>query len=140
MPLVTKIKADELPLKAITINDSKTFIESILDVSDDGEIDFKSKVPVVLDFYADWCGPCKGLSPIMDELADEYKGRVGFYKIDIEKAEQVAISFGVMSIPTLMFISENELPVRIPGAISKAEMKKVIEEHLLKKDDNNKSK
>ena len=139
MSLVAKVRADEIPIKATIINDTETFIENVLGISDGGEIEFKSKVPVVLDFYADWCGPCKGLSPIMDELADEYKGKIGFYKINIDEANQIAISFGVMSIPTLMFISENELPVRIPGAISKAEMKKVIEEHLLKKDDNNKS-
>tara|TARA_Y100000310_G_scaffold288500_1_gene314150 strand:+ start:288 stop:716 length:429 start_codon:yes stop_codon:yes gene_type:complete len=142
MPITSKVSIYDIKVKATNIEDSEFFIKNILSVDDNGEINFKSKIPVVLDFYADWCGPCKGLSPIMDELADEYKGRVGFYKIDIDKADQIAISFGVMSIPTLIFFpnKKDNKPIRIPGAISKTETKKIIEEHLLKKDDNNKSK
>ena len=135
MPLVVKMNPEDIPKKADVITDSKDFMDNILNVTDDNEIDVKIDVPMVLDFYADWCGPCIGLSPVIDDLANEYKNKINFYKIDIDKASDVAMLFNVMSIPTLIFISnkKNEKPIKVPGAMSNIEIKEIIEEHLLKK-------
>lgn len=85
---------------------------------------FKSvnKKPVVVDLYATWCGPCKRLSPILDELAAEYKGAVDFYKIDIDKNPQITSAFGVQSIPMIIFIPVNGKPEVMVGLAPKSEI------------------
>ncbi len=109
--------------------------------------DFKSKIwnlqgtewqyighsPVVIDFYTTWCGPCKRLAPIMEELASENCGKVIFFKIDIEKEPELARKFGINSIPTLMFIPVSGMPGMLQGLREKAELQGVINKHLLNK-------
>lgn len=85
-----------------------------------------SKKPVVIDLYATWCGPCKRLSPILDELATEYKGAVDFYKIDIDKNPQIASAFGVQSIPMVIFIPVNGEPQVMVGLAPKSEIQQKI--------------
>lgn len=89
--------------------------------------------PAIIDFYADWCGPCKKIAPILDELATEYKNQIYIYKINIDKEPELAQLFGVRSIPSLLFVPMRELPRMAQGALPKAELKKGIEELLLKK-------
>lgn len=86
-----------------------------------------SKKPVVVDLYATWCGPCKRLSPILDELAAEYKGAVDFYKIDIDKNPQITSAFGVQSIPMVILIPVNGEPEVINGFRYKAVIKQKLE-------------
>lgn len=93
---------------------------------------FLGKSPVVIDFYTTWCGPCKRLAPIMEELAKEYCGKVTFYKIDIEKEPEIAQKFGIHSIPTLMFIPASGTPGLLQGLRDKEELKGVIDKHALK--------
>ena len=88
--------------------------------------------PAIIDFYADWCGPCKMIAPILEELANDYDGDIYIYKIDIDKENELAGAFGISSIPTLLFIPMNEIPQMLQGARSKTEYKKVIDEFLLK--------
>lgn len=89
--------------------------------------------PAIIDFYASWCGPCKMLSPILDEIAGEYKDSIIVYKVNTEKEQELAAVFGIKSIPTLLFIPLNETPQMTQGAMGKADLKKIIDKVLLKK-------
>lgn len=94
---------------------------------------FLGDKPCIVDFYASWCGPCKMIAPILDELAKEYAGQINIYKVDTEKEQELAAAFGVRSIPTLLFCPMNGQPQMVQGAMSKEDFKKAIEEILLKK-------
>lgn len=89
--------------------------------------------PAIVDFYADWCGPCKAIAPVLEELAGEYDGQIYIYKINTDKEQELAAAFGIRSIPTLLFIPMNEAPQMAQGALPKSEFKKAIDEVLLKK-------
>lgn len=89
--------------------------------------------PCLIDFYADWCGPCKMVAPILEELAEEYEDEIYIYKIDTEKEQELSMAFGVRSIPTLLFCPIGEDPQMAAGALPKATLKEVIDEVLLKK-------
>lgn len=89
--------------------------------------------PALVDFYADWCGPCKKVAPILEELANEYDGEIYVYKIDTESEQELASVFGIKSIPSLLFIPMDEQPQMVAGAMPKANLKDAIEKVLLKK-------
>lgn len=93
----------------------------------------RSDLPVIIDFYADWCGPCKMIAPILEELAQEYDGQIYIYKVDTDAEQELAADFGIRSIPTLLFCPLGESPQMAQGALPKDVLKKAIEEVLLKK-------
>lgn len=94
---------------------------------------YEGDKPAIVDFYADWCGPCKMVAPILDELAKEYEGQIVIYKIDTEKEKELAGAFGIRSIPSILFIPMQGEPQMAQGAMPKASFKKAIDEFLLKK-------
>ena len=103
-------------------------------VDDSGELKFLGKKPVLIDFYATWCGPCRVLEPILDELYTEYDGEIDIYKVNTEEEMELAGAFGVMSLPTLLFIPMEGPPVISPGAPPKQMLKELIDEKLLGKE------
>ena len=92
---------------------------------------FKGDKPCIIDFYADWCQPCKMLSPILDDLSKEYHGRVDFYKVDTELEQKVSGAFGVRSIPTMLFIPMNEKPQMLAGFLDKKTLGNIINDVLI---------
>ncbi|MBR5845813.1 MAG: thioredoxin [Rikenellaceae bacterium] len=89
-----------------------------------------SEMPVVIDFWAEWCGPCRMIAPIVDELAAEYEGRVLVAKCDVEECEEAVAKFGVRNIPTVVFVKGGELVDKNVGAASKDALKAKIEKLL----------
>ena len=89
--------------------------------------------PCIIDFYASWCGPCKTIAPILEDLAKEYDGQIYIYKIDTEKEQELAAAFGIRSIPTILFCPVGENPQMAQGAMPKDAFKQAIEEVLHKK-------
>lgn len=89
--------------------------------------------PAIVDFYASWCGPCRRIAPILEELAKEYDGRIRVYKINTDKERELAAAFGIRSLPTLLFIPMEGMPQMVQGALPKEVFVKAVEEVLLKK-------
>ena len=107
------------------------FLEKIFNYEKNKEWKFEGDLPCLIDFYADWCGPCKMVAPVMEELSEEYKGKVNFYKIDTEAEQELAVAFGIQSIPSLLFIPKDGKPQMAVGALPKETLVKVIDEELL---------
>lgn len=95
---------------------------------------FEGSRPAIVDFYATWCGPCKMMHPILEALSLEYDGKVDIYQIDVDKEQDLAAAFGIRSIPTLLMIPMKEDPRIMQGAMPKDQLKKTIDEFLLKQD------
>jgi thioredoxin 1 len=107
------------------------FKEKIFDFESGEEWKYKGEVPAIVDFYADWCGPCKAIAPVLEELAKEYEGSLVIYKIDTDAEAELSAMFGIQSIPTLLFIPKDGAPMMQKGALPKTALKQVIDERLL---------
>ncbi|MDZ7794133.1 MAG: thioredoxin [Spirochaetia bacterium] len=109
----------------------ETFLEKVFDFEKKKEWEFQGDLPAVIDFYADWCGPCKMVAPIVEELSEEYEGKVNFYKIDTEDQQELAAAFGIQSIPSILFIPLEGKPQMAAGALPKESFKQVLDDELL---------
>ena len=108
-----------------------SFTDKIADVNDiPSGFRFVGKRPAVVDFYAAWCGPCRMMSPILEDLAVEYGGKVDFYKVDVDKEEALSSLFSIRSIPTLLLISQSGEMHRIQGAVAKSQLKQQVDDML----------
>ena len=116
----------------------ESFQELVFDFETAEEWKYKGSLPAIIDFYADWCGPCKAVAPILEELSDEYEGKLLVYKIDTDKEANLSAMFGIQSIPTLLFIPVEGRPMMQKGAIPKNAFKQVIEDKLLAVNSENK--
>jgi thioredoxin len=110
----------------------ETFTSKVFDYENNKEWKFAGELPCLIDFYADWCGPCKMVAPILEELAEEYKGKINIYKVDTEEQQELAGVFGIRSIPSILFCPEAGSPQMAMGALPKDTFKKAIEDILLK--------
>ncbi|HVK97256.1 MAG TPA: thioredoxin [Flavisolibacter sp.] len=111
---------------------AQVFKEKVFDYEKSEEWQYKGELPAIIDFYADWCGPCKAIAPTLEELASEYEGKIHIYKIDTDAEADLSAAFGIQSIPTLLFIPTEGAPMMQKGAIPKTAFKQVIEDRLLK--------
>lgn len=125
--LIIPLIAEEIKMKPEHLT-LETFKEKIFDFENETEWNYKGEIPAIIDFYADWCGPCKQVAPIMEELAIEYDGKVKIYKIDTEDQKQLASIFGIRSIPSILFIPVGEQPQMATGALPKENFVQMIEE------------
>ncbi len=95
----------------------------------DSEV-LQSEQPVLMDFWAEWCGPCKAIAPILDQIADEYKGRLQIVKLDVEENQAIAMKYGVRSIPTLMLFKGGVVEAQHIGMLSKEQLIRLLDDKL----------
>ena len=110
------------------------FKDNIFNYDKEKDWNYKGKIPAIIDFYADWCGPCKMVAPVLEDLAKQFEGQLLIYKVNTEMEQELAAVFGIQSIPTFLFIPMEGIPTMQPGALSKKIFQQVIEERLLQKD------
>lgn len=107
-----------------------TFKEKIFDYEKNKEWKFQGDKPAIIDFYADWCGPCKIVAPIFEELSKEYEGKLDIFKVNTEEQQELAGAFGISSIPSILFIPKDEQPQMAVGALPKESLVKAIHDVL----------
>ena len=123
-------KKDESKVKQLTY---KEFLKKVWNMENNpNTFIYKGKLPAVIDFYADWCGPCRRVAPIMEKLAEEYDGKLLVYKVNVDQEKDLATAFQVKSIPMVLFIPLEGRPMMQVGALPEEGYRKVIEEQLLK--------
>jgi len=108
----------------------EAFVEKVHDFAKNEEWKFLGELPCIIDFYADWCGPCKMVTPILEELSEEFKGKLNIYKVNTEEQQELAAAFGIRSIPSILFCPKDEQPQMSVGALSKDGFKDVIKDVL----------
>ncbi len=107
-----------------------TFVSKVFDFEKSQEWKFEGNVPAIIDFWAEWCGPCKMISPVLEEISKEYEGKLNVYKVNVDQEIDVASAFGIQSIPSLLFIPMNERPRMAAGAMPKAGLVKLVKDVL----------
>ena len=122
----------ETILKEVVHLTTREFKEKVFDYEKGSEWKYEGNLPAIVDFYADWCQPCKMIAPLLEELALEYSGKIVVYKVDTENEQELASVFGIQSIPTLLFIPSTGLPQAAMGALPRQTLEKVINDILLK--------
>jgi thioredoxin len=109
----------------------QAFLEKVFNFEQNQEWKFEGNLPCLIDFYADWCGPCKMVAPILEELSKEFDGKINIYKVNTEEEQELAAAFGIQSIPSLLFCPKEGKPQMAMGALPKQAMTDAINEVLL---------
>jgi thioredoxin 1 len=108
----------------------ETFLKKVFNYEENKEWKFEGDKPYIIDFYADWCGPCKMVAPILEELSDEYNGKVDIYKVDTEVENDLSTAFGIRSIPSMLFVSMDSQPQMSQGALPKHQLEEIMKDVL----------
>ena len=108
----------------------ETFLEKVFNFEKNKEWKYEGNVPCLIDFYADWCGPCKMVAPILEQLSEEYGDKLKIYKVDTEAEQELAAAFGIRSIPSMLFCPLDGQPQMATGALPKQELERIIKEVL----------
>ncbi len=108
----------------------KDFLEKVFNFEKNKEWKFEGNVPCLIDFYADWCGPCKTIAPILEELSEEYGDKLNIYKVDTEAEQELSAAFGIRSIPSMLFCPKEGEPQMAAGALPKQQLEQIISEVL----------
>ncbi len=108
----------------------QTFLDKVFNFEQNKEWKFEGDKPCLIDFYADWCGPCKMVAPVLEELSEEYKDKVNIYKVNTEQEQELAAAFGIQSIPSLLFIPMGDKPQMAMGALPKQQLEDAIKDVL----------
>ena len=122
-------KAAKEKLEPITLTQEE-FVKKVFDYNDTVMI-YKGKKPAIVDFYADWCGPCKRLAPILDELLNEYEGAFILYKVNVDKNKDLASALQIRNIPTLLYLTPKQKAKRSVGLLTKEQLKEIIDKYLV---------
>ena len=107
-----------------------SFLEKVFNFEENKEWKFEGNVPAIIDFYADWCGPCKMIAPVLEELSEEYGDKINIYKIDTEAEQELSAAFGIRSIPSMLFCPMDAEPQMANGALPKAQLEQIIKDVL----------
>ena len=110
----------------------QTFLDKVFNYEQNKDWKFEGNLPCIIDFYADWCQPCKMVAPILEELSEEYKGKINIYKVNTEQEQELAGAFGIRSIPSILFCPADGQPQMAQGALPKDTLVNVINDVLLK--------
>ena len=108
-----------------------TFKANVFDFENNKDWKFEGNLPAIIDFYADWCGPCKIVAPVLEELSKEYDGKINIFKVDTEQEQELSAAFGIRSIPSILFIPMDGQPQMAQGALPKPAIKEAIDKVLL---------
>ena len=109
----------------------QTFLEKVFNYETNQDWKYEGDLPAVIDFWAPWCGPCKMVGPILEELSEEYKGKINVYKVNTDEEQELGGVFGIRSIPSLLFVPMEGQPKMAVGALPKESLKQAIEKELL---------
>lgn len=110
----------------------KTFLEKVFNYEVNKDWKFEGEIPCIIDFYADWCQPCKMVAPILEELSTEFAGKINIYKVNTEVEQELAAAFGIKSIPSMLFCPADGQPQMAVGALPKESLVQAINDVLLK--------
>lgn len=109
----------------------QTFLEKVFDYEKNNDWKFEGELPAIIDFWAPWCGPCRAVAPVLEELSEEYNGKINIYKVNTDEEQELGGAFGIKSIPSILFIPKEGQTKMAVGALPKDTLKKVIDEELL---------
>ena len=126
-----EVTTKEKTMKTIKLNKADFLTKVVNYETTPNEWKYLGDKPAIIDFYADWCGPCRAVAPVLEELAEEYGDKIYIYKVDTDKEQELAGAFGIRSIPSILFIPMTGQPQMAQGALPKSELKKAIDEYLL---------
>jgi thioredoxin 1 len=109
----------------------ETFLTKVFDYEKNKDWKFNGELPAIIDFWAPWCGPCRMVGPVLEELSEEYKGKINIYKVNTDEEQELGSVFGIRSIPSILFVPIEGQPKMAVGALPKESIKQAIDKELL---------